>query len=267
MILIIIMIIVLIFYYYILAKETFIIADNLNIILYDQTTTINPGGYNIGDLLNMPSFWAGWGRNPHTNDTNYQAYLDASKNFPKSIIYYYSTLRTNDDEPIPNMNKIENAVDLYIENNDIRNVLNEISINNINNYLYVHLRSGDKGIVEDDFINKINELSNKYNKIVILAGVHSDQRFNEIEKSKNNIIESLKKINNDKIDINLDKADNHLVIMRKCKNLLLHKGGFSILGSIIFTGNNLYFTNLLETKNTQEIINHLKQKNINYSLI
>ena len=30
--------------------------------------------------------------------------------------------------------------------------------------------------------------------------------------------------------------------MRKCKNLLLHKGGFSMLGGLLFTGNNLFIT-------------------------
>lgn len=255
MIIIIILITITILYLFLFVKEHFIINNDLEITLYDNTTTNNLGGYNIGDLLNMPSYWAGWARNPHNDHNIYQSYLEAINQFPNSILYYYSLQRTDNNEPIPNMIKIESATDLYIENNNK-------NVNNDNNILYVHLRSGDKGVVEDLFINKINELTNNYDKIIILTGIHSDERFEKIDNSKRNLIESLKKINNDKIDINLDNPDNHLVIMRKCKNLLLHKGGFSILGSIIFTGTNLYFTDLFECRHNQEIINNLKNRNI-----
>jgi hypothetical protein len=35
-------------------------------------------------------------------------------------------------------------------------------------------------------------------------------------------------------------------MMRKCKNLLIHKGGYSMLGGLLFTGNNLYITSLVK---------------------
>ena len=34
--------------------------------------------------------------------------------------------------------------------------------------------------------------------------------------------------------------------MRKCRNLLIHKGGFSIIGALIFNGENLYITRLFD---------------------
>ena len=138
---------------------------------------------------------------------------------------------------------------------------------NDNKTLCIHLRSGDKGIVEDLYIEKINTLSDKYNKIIILTGIHSDQRFEKIDKSKSNLIKSLQKIDNKKIEVCIDNPDNHLVMMRYCKNLLIHKGGFSILGSLIFNGNNLYYTSLFEPHNNVEIVDYVKSKNINYVMI
>ena len=152
-------------------------------------------------------------------------------------------------------------VDLFIKNNNVSILINKVNNNNI---LCVHLRSGDKGIVEDEYINKINILANKYKKIIILSGIHSDETDSTIENSKLNLIRSLKKIKNNKVEIHMDTPDNHLVMMRNAKNLLIHKGGFSILGSLIFNGNNLYYTRLFEPRNNNEIIDHINNKKINY---
>lgn len=249
-------------FYISLIKEN-LVDDNFNIPIYDNNDT-NTNGYNIGDLLNMPSFWAYWNRNPHNNQSAYDAYLNVVKHYPNTIVYYYSQLRTDESEPIPNMSKIENAIELYIQNNDLSNIINIV---NHDETLCVHLRSGDKGIVEDHYIDKINNLADKYNKIIILSGIHSDQNFESIEQSKKNLIKSLQKINNNKIEVHIDKPDNHLVMMYKSRNLLIHKGGFSILGSIIFNGNNLYYTNLLESRDNNEIVNYINNKKINYIMI
>jgi hypothetical protein len=213
--------------------------------------------YNIGDLLNMPSYWAGWGRNPHNNEHGYNIFKDACKKFDNSIFYNYCNSRIDESEPIPNINRIRESVDLYIENN-YNNLDRLIKKVKDPNTLCVHLRSGDKGIVEDSFIESINTLSNKYDKIIIFAGIHSDTEHNGLDDSKNNLLISISKIVIDKdIDINLENADIHLCLMRCANNLLLHKGGFSILGSILFSGNNLYATTLFEPLGNEELIDSL----------
>jgi hypothetical protein len=55
---------------------------------------------------------------------------------------------------------------------------------------------------------------------------------------------------NENIYLHMDSPDNHLAIMRKASNLLLHKGGFSMLGYIVATGN-VFITAFLES-----IVNH-----------
>jgi UDP-N-acetylenolpyruvoylglucosamine reductase len=48
---------------------------------------------------------------------------------------------------------------------------------------------------------------------------------------------------NDNIFIYLDQQDVHIMIMANASNLLLHKGGFSAIGSIVSTGQ-LFITHL-----------------------
>jgi hypothetical protein len=50
---------------------------------------------------------------------------------------------------------------------------------------------------------------------------------------------------NENIYLHMDSPDNHLAIMRKASNLLLHKGGFSMLGYIVATGN-VFITEFLD---------------------
>jgi hypothetical protein len=230
--------------------------DSQNVINKKNTSKI----YNIGDLLNMPSYWAGWNRNPHDTQDVYNHYKEMCIKFINSILNNYCNLRTDETEPIPNIGRIRDSVDLYIKNNYnyLDNLIKKVQDPKT---LCVHLRSGDKGIVEDSFINTINTLSNNYNKIIIFAGIHSDTRFNDLESSKNNLLTSISKIViNKDIEINLELADIHLCLMRRAHNLLIHKGGFSILGSILFSGTNLYATSLLETLNNNELIDSLTTK-------
>jgi len=68
-----------------------------------------------------------------------------------------------------------------------------------------------------------------------------------------------------KFIIDTNEPDFHLSIMRTCKNLLIHKGGYSLLGGLLFNGNNLYITNIfnpLETHN-EEYFTYIK----NYVLL
>jgi hypothetical protein len=129
--------------------------------------------------------------------------------------------------------------------------------------LIVHLRSGDKGLVEDEFINVIQKLQSTYSKIVILCGIHhnSDRShiFPSLDQSIDNLKKSLHKLNLNikNVIIDTNEPDVHLCIMSKAKNLLLHKGGFSILGALLFTGNNLYITNLFYAKNSN-FLQHVK---------
>jgi hypothetical protein len=226
----------------------------MNFKIFDE----NKESYIIGDLLNMPKFFAGWNSNPHHNKYMYDLFKKTSLQYKEHILGIYNENRTDENEQIPNIEKIKLSVDQYIQRNKFNEIL---SLCEDNNTLFVHLRSGDKGVIEECYINNIIHLSYKYEKIIILTGIHQNSdrshHFPSVTESINNTKESLSKLYSkcDKIIIDLNEPDVHLVIMRRCKNLLLHKGGYSMLGGILFSGENLYLTDLF---------NPIEKKNIEY---
>uniref|UniRef100_A0A6C0D3P5 Uncharacterized protein n=1 Tax=viral metagenome TaxID=1070528 RepID=A0A6C0D3P5_9ZZZZ len=159
---------------------------------------------------------------------------------------------------------------MYIEKNKTNEIIHDLLISNQCNTLYVHLRSGDKGVVDEYYINTIANLSVKYEKIIILCGVHQNGERNHIFPSVSESIANMKlslsrlySINSN-IVIDLSEPDIHLSIMRKCKNLLLHKGGYSLLGGLIFDGDNLFITNAFSAieSNNSEYFTYLKKYTI-----
>lgn len=59
----------------------------------------------------------------------------------------------------------------------------------------------------------------------------------------------------------LAEPDDHLAIMYNARNLLLHKGGFSVLGSIINHGQ-LFVTPLMTTVKSNFWTHYVKRENV-----
>jgi len=222
--------------------------NNLEFNIFDN----NKESYIIGDLLNMPYFFANYNNNPHCNIIMYNLFKKTAAQYPNNILGIYDKLRTDENESIPNVNKIIDSIDNYTKHNvDVdKNLKNLLNMCKDKTNLFVHLRSGDKGIADNEFINKINEISINYKKIIILTGIHqnSDRScyFPSIDESIKNTKISLQnlKIDESKLIIDLSEPDIHLCVMRNANNLMLHIGGFSILGALSFKGENLYLTKL-----------------------
>jgi len=223
--------------------------------------------YRIGDLLNMPHFWAGWNNTPHADEKIFNLFKNVSFLYRDNILGIYDKLRKDESEPIPNIENLRQSADIYLNKN--KDILNKY---NLETSLFVHLRSGDKGIVEDLFVQAIIDLSKKYSNIIILCGIHKNpieisSYFPTIEESKQNLLQSLDKIKKHcNITIDTSEPDTHLCIMRNCKNLLLHKGGFSAAGGLLFNGDNLFITNSFEpltfNKRNEEYFEYVKNVKI-----
>ena len=242
--------------------------DNIDFKIFDESKE----SYIIGDLLNMPYFFANWNNKPHNNDYMYNLFKKTALQYKHNILGIYDSYRTDENEPFPNVEKIKLSVDTYIENNKTNSILEQLLLScNDTNTLFVHLRSGDKGVVEDQYINAIINLASKYNKIVILAGIHQNaersHHFPNVTESINNMKISLSKLylKCPNIIIDLNEPDIHLSVMRRCKNLLLHKGGYSLLGGLLFNGNNLFITNIFNPiqTNNKEYFTYVKKYLIN----
>ena len=232
--------------------------DELKFEIFDD----NKESYIIGDLLNMPYFFENWPNTPHSGEYMYSLFKKTATQYEANILGIYDKSRTDESEPIPNIKRLRDSVDTYIKNNiDCNKKLQKIiEICEEKDTLFVHLRSGDKGIVNPMFLDKIEELSKYYNKIIILCGIHQNadrsHYFPNVEESKNNMNSSLNMLlsKNLNVIIDLNEPDIHLSAMRRAKNLLVHMGGYSILGSLLFNGNNLYITSQftpLERNNTE----------------
>jgi hypothetical protein len=221
--------------------------------------------YIIGDLLNMPYFFARWNNNPHACHYTYNLFKKTALQYPENILGIYDKSRTDENETFPNIQRIRESVDTYIDRNINENQILKSSLELCNEEtLFIHLRAGDKGIVENEFLEKIILLSDHFKNIVILCGIHQNaersHHFPNIEESIYNMRYSLdcllSKKENVKIDTN--EPDVHLSIMRKAKHLLLHKGGFSMLGALLFTGDNLYITELFYGFGRDNFLKELK---------
>jgi hypothetical protein len=253
--------------------ETLVTSEDL--VVYDE----NKPTYNIGDLTRMPFFFEAplLDKNAYNENKNKFIidYINQSKiyqdSYPDSIFSNYIKLlddKINKKESnieIPDIELLQKATDIYYDNNKDR--IDEF-LNTINNdkTLFVHIRSGDKGNVDDLFINTLQTLESKYEKIVLLSGVHNSN--SNINDGKNTLKDDLNKLLvNNKYMNNTNNPNTHLCFFRKCKNLLVHRGGFSQLGCILFNGDNLYYIHKLmkEHGNFNEIWNnHINTKNITY---
>ena len=126
----------------------------------------------------------------------------------------------------------------------------------------IHVRSGDKS-VERQFIELVEKLSKKYKNVYVMSGVHMDQYFEKNEIKITNFLNAMNNIliNNGNIHMILAEPDDHLAIMYNARNLLLHKGGFSVLGSIINHGQ-LFVTPLMTTVKSNFWTHYVKRENV-----
>ena len=219
-----------------------ITADD--IIIYDKVIENDRGGYNLGDLLNMPALLGLW---DYTNPHGKGRMNHLGKIYENTILSYYCENR-KDKDPIPDVKLINESVINFTERNrymyeDILSVVRNTST------CCIHVRNGDCE-TEQYYINIIIELSDIFDTIILLSGVHSDEGFKKHDDKINNFVNTINSILNQKtnIYIYLNCADIHLSIMMNAANLLLHKGGYSCLGSIVSTGI-LFITDIFQVVN------------------
>jgi hypothetical protein len=217
-----------------------------DIIIYDKKTKSDTrnAGYNLGDLLNIPALSGGWSYTTHMGKNRMNL---LGKVYNDSILSYYCENR-QDTDLVPDIDLINKSVLNFIANNEetYKSILELVKDNSI---CCVHVRCGDQ-CTELEYINKIVKLSKKFKTIILLSGVHLDEFFKKNRDKIDNIFNTLNSIlnKNNNIYVYLNSADVHLSIMKNASNLLLHKGGFSTLGSIVSTGK-LFVTNKFGARN------------------
>jgi hypothetical protein len=226
-------------------KRSFLSEENVNINdIYVPEDSRN-AGYNIGDLLNMPYLRGLWPNTPHLNEHELYRMNLLGTYYNESILQYYCKGRKNNEEKVPNIPLIIDSTKTFLEKN-IDRIENVIDVVKNNNTCCIHIRLGDVNL-EKDFLDLVIKMADKFEKIIILCGLHSDTVFQTDDIKKRNLINCINDLLEKKENIFFynQPADIHLSIMHVCSNLLLHKGGFSCLGSIVATGK-IYITKYFE---------------------
>lgn len=240
------------------------------LIIHDE----NKPTYNIGDLTLM-YFYYGTMDKPIYDDNKSKyidEYIKTKKEYydiyPNSIFSNYIKLldeKVNVEKAsveLPELELIQKATDMFYDKNK-ESVDSFFNAMNNERTLFVHLRSGDKGNLDDSFINAIQKLEQNYEKVIIICGSHNQQN----DEHKNKLINDVNKIMNEKYIININEPDHHLCYFRKCKHLLVCKGGFSALGCVLFNGDNLYYMSKMMNEHgeyNQTWIDFINKKKIIY---
>lgn len=238
-----------------------------NLLLNDEDKN-SDSIYNIGNLLNIPYYYTDISCKWNLSKTK----VDNKRiPFENSFVKYYYDSFIEGKDVVPDPVSINNSFNNFISYKKM-NYYEEVF--NKDDVLVVHLRTGDLGDA-GDYYKKILQLSKNFNKIFILVGIHNrGQGHPDVKKSENvkpDTINSISTIfkNIDNIKILIGGADEHLCIMKYAKNLLVHKGSYSVLGCILCSGN-IYITKVfnagVKNGNNDRWNNMIKEcnKNINF---
>ena len=214
-------------------------------------------GYNIGDLLNMPFLGGWWKASPHNGEEELERMNLIGNLYEGSILNHYVKNRPP-NEIVPNIPRILQSVDKYEEQNkhSFLTIYNKVQEKNV---LCVHLRSGDKE-VQPLFIQLISQMSRLYDKTILISGIHLDEYFKDNQTKIKYFIQTVNRIMDESknISVFLAEPDIHIVLMKVARNMLLHMGGFSVIGSIVNTGNLFmtpYMSNTVMRNNWKQLVN------------
>lgn len=213
--------------------------------------------YNIGNILNIPYYF---NNNPWELSRQFRGVN--TKEFKNTLVnYYFKNFKLGKDT-VPDTIRLNSSIDKYIEDNKLKYYS---SIFNQDNILVVHLRVGDMGEISNKYYKTILNLSKNFYKIFLLVGIHRNTAYKNkkhivIKNTNNSIFKIFDNINNACIVIG--NADEHISIMKFSKNLLLHKGSYTVIGSIVCP-NNVYITDEFSAHKSdrwKKMINSLKTK-------
>ena len=221
--------------------------------------------YNIGDHCLMPAFnrihppcYKKIGENLVHDDRAWQRRVEHARRFQGSILnrHYHPGVPSNLRWP-PDR-RLATVTDEYTADNGLL-AADYIGRDDI---LCVHVRSGDVGVCEDAQVTAIRGLLPRFRKVVILLGCHNIYDWWKNVEIKNGrslsdqkafvsstFTDTIRRLVNlpSQICIDVGSSDEHISLMRQASNLLVHKGGFSVIGTLVCTGN-LFITHRLHNE-------------------
>lgn len=204
-------------------------------------------GYNVGDLLNMPSFVAAyratWPLNGRRELVEIATAIHLSH--PKSIIGRYFQNYTCCQERLPLISRLKKVVASYGEGVDVSLQGYLRSTIESQGTLLIHVRSCDKSVPHNNFLNYAASLSQSFQSIVLMGQCHNDTRYanhlDALENLRRSFQTLVQRIGREKVTLfPRANADDHLFAMSRASHLLVHRGGFSAVGALVCRGRVYY---------------------------
>ena len=244
------------------APELCLCNKNIGPSDVDNVTDVSATGYNLGDMLNMPSYYADW------SPIWYRHELEGH-DFGKAVIKIANRKNTilghyyHEDFPdmgtmiplcrypyIPRVKaSLKRRASTYIFRQHVDPYI-DTSVR-LNDTLSVHVRSGDRGVVSDLYISALMSLVPQFRMVVLFGRVHHDVRGGSISTHVSEYLKSWDLISEKLATVNVvtvfasQHADMDIYLMSNAMHLLVHRGGFSSLAALVCSGY-VYYTDELD---------------------
>ena len=209
-------------------------------------------GYNVGDLLHMPRFWASWNTTKQR-----ERHVCIRENLPTSIVGQYYTLENpNTCNLDPDVSRLRFA----LMGSETKNRVNPLQLKVLQQQdtITVHLRSGDKLGQSDSFASEVLEVTRQLNclhskpcRIVVLTRLHAQKvaiTKGGIQRMRGDLILFKSSLHKRHINATVEfwrggnrRTDDDLYLIAMASHLIVHHGGFSALAGILSHGR-VYFS-------------------------
>ena len=200
--------------------------------------------YDMGDLLNMPSFWSLWPRrgNPRLMDLGQKI----ARVYPSTIVGLYYTksfdVPTVCQHRVPYRPRLIRAVQHFAAQHQGPHVDRDYVRRN--DTLVMHLRLGDKGNLPPDYILHVCRVARRFKFLLILSALHNPGKNNVTRRYLRNtqegvaeMVHRLKRCSKAEVVLHASQsADADLVLMQQAKHLMVSRGGYSMLAAWLCRG-------------------------------
>lgn len=233
-------------------------------------------GYNLGNALNVPRFLTNshWPANGGSS-VSLKYRRDLAIALPGSLLADYARAEVSRVEPCSSF--FENEYPRCPEGIPAKTILNAAlreyarrrkphpfeSDYDRDDTLLVHLRSGDRGVVDWDYVNSVASLAKqlKMTKVRLFAGVHRDIHYGSPDNNRNALDASLRrfftalgKIGSYHVSTSPDDDVFHF---SRASNLVVHRGTFAMLLALVAPGR-VYFHRKLYSRLTPDYISLIR---------
>ena len=213
-------------------------------ILSNESMNGTNASYNMGDLLNMPSFWGPWLRTGNPVFSRTRAKIRAK--LPESVLGLYFNARfasgTFCQHRLPYRPRVLAALDHFAAQPRTPHP-DEAHVRR-DDTLLVHMRLGDRGVLRGAFFQKACEIAPRFKYVILLSAVHADVGTLDTRYSCANTRRGLREMElklescaRAQVWVHVSRsADADLLLMRRARHLLVSMGGFSMLGAWVCEG-------------------------------